>query len=320
MKSRIATCAALCVAVVVGGWCCGAEAAEFSDADYEEHIAELRGRLPDKGFSIVIEKPFVVVGDEPEHVVRQRASGTIHWAVNLLKQDYFSDDPDRILDIWLFKDKESYETNVERLFEKKPSTPFGYYSPRHGVLVMNISTGSGTLVHEIVHPFMESNFERCPSWFNEGLASLYEHCGEHRGRIHGYTNWRLKGLKKAIAEGVTDREAKEADIESAEKKDAESLNDKAKPVKKPLPSFADLCSTTTREFYADKHGTNYAQARYLCYYLQQRGLLRKYFHAFKRNAKDDPSGYKTLVATLGSPDMDAFQKVWQGYVITLEVQ
>ena len=50
-------------------------------------------------------------------------------------------------------------------------------------LVMNIATGGGTLVHEIVHPFMEANFPACPSWFNEGLGSLYEQSGARDGRI-----------------------------------------------------------------------------------------------------------------------------------------
>ncbi|MCG8585152.1 MAG: hypothetical protein MI757_10605 [Pirellulales bacterium] len=303
MRYQLAVCGVLFASIfaLLEG---DARAAKFTNAEYEEHIAELRGKLPDKGFTIVLEKPFVVIGDEPADVVRHRARSTIRWAVNLLKQDYFADDPDRILNIWLFKDKESYETNVERLFEKKPTTPFGYYSPRHGALVMNISTGSGTLVHEIVHPFIESNFEDCPSWFNEGLASLYEHCGQYRGRIYGYTNWRLKGLQKAIA------------AETEEKTDEDG-----KPIEpQQLQSFADLCSTSTREFYADQYGTNYAQARYLCYYLQQRGLLRKYYHAFRRAVDDDPSGYKTLVAILGSPDMDEFQDIWEGYVMTLEAE
>ena len=35
---------------------------------------------------------------------------------------------------------------------------------------MNISTGGGTLVHEIVHPFIEANFPACPPWLNEGLG------------------------------------------------------------------------------------------------------------------------------------------------------
>ena len=65
-------------------------------------------------------------------------------------------------------------------------------------VVMNIATSGGTLVDEIVHPYMAANFPECPSWFNEGLASLYEQCGEENGRIHGDTNWRLAGLQKAI--------------------------------------------------------------------------------------------------------------------------
>ena len=43
--------------------------------------------------------------------------------------------------------------------------------------IMNIATGGGTLVHEIVHPYVEANFPGCPAWFNEGLGSLYEACG-----------------------------------------------------------------------------------------------------------------------------------------------
>ena len=231
MIRRYATLAAVFVLILTMS-SSGVRAASFSDADYREHIEKLEKRLPGEGFTIVIEKPFVVVGDEAPNIVRQRARRTVRWAVDLLKKDFFADDPERILDIWLFRDKESYETNAKRLFDKEPTTPYGYYSSTHRALVMNISTGGGTLVHEIVHPFIESNFDDCPSWLNEGLASLYEHCSERRGKIYGNTNWRLKGLHKAI-------------------------NDKK------LGPFAELCSTTTREFYGDKNGTNYAQARYL---------------------------------------------------------
>jgi hypothetical protein len=56
------------------------------------------------------------------------------------------------LSLWLFKDKTSYETHVREIFHDSPTTPFGYYSPAHRALIMNIATGGGTLVHEIVHP------------------------------------------------------------------------------------------------------------------------------------------------------------------------
>ena len=77
-----------------------------------------------------------------------------------MKQDFFTKDPNEILDIWLFKDEASYKKHTRLLFGTSPTTPYGYYSPAHKALIMNIATGGGTLVHEIVHPFMEGNFPR----------------------------------------------------------------------------------------------------------------------------------------------------------------
>ena len=258
----------------------------FSPADYAGHIYRLRARLPSSKFHIVVSKPFVVVGDLSTAELQTRATGTVKWAVERLKAEYFRKDPDQILDVWLFKDEVSYKRYTKELFGDRPTTPYGYYSRRHRALIMNIATGGGTLVHEIVHPFMAANFAECPAWFNEGLASLYEQSGDREGRIRGFTNWRLRGLQKSIGD-------------------------------QRVPPFRTLCETTSDEFYRKDPGTNYAQARYLCYYLQQRGLLRKYYHEFRRSASDDPSGHKTLVRVLGNPDMRTFQKEWEGFVLKL---
>jgi hypothetical protein len=227
-----------------------------------------------------------VIGDEPPETVRRRARGTVQWAVDLLKKDYFGNDPESIIDIWLFQDKASYEKHAAELFGDAPSTPYGYYSPRHRALVMNIATGGGTLVHEIVHPLIAANFPECPAWFNEGLASLYEQCEERDGQIWGLPNWRLGGLQRAIDQGA-------------------------------MPSFETLCKTTTQEFYHEDPGTNYAQARYLCLFLQERGLLVKFYHEFRRHAADDPSGYKTLARLVGEEDMAQFQRRWERFVMGL---
>jgi len=172
----------------------GRTSTRHTAADYAQHLMKLKKKMPKGDFHVMIQEPFVVIGDEPKTTVERRAKSTIKWSVDKLKKDYFSRDPDAIIDIWLFKDKTSYETNAEKLFGSKPTTPYGYYTSRHESLVMNISTGGGTLVHEIVHPFMASNFTACPSWFNEGLASLDEACGEKNGHIVGYSNWRLRVL------------------------------------------------------------------------------------------------------------------------------
>jgi hypothetical protein len=263
-----------------------ATAGSFSDADFTKHLSELRSRLPSQQFSIVVQAPFIVIGDEPAPVVKQHAEETVKWAVDRLKQDFFPKDPENILDIWLFKDAASYERHTWLLFNEHPTTPYGYYSSKHKSLIMNIATGGGTLVHEIVHPFMEANFPACPPWLNEGLGSLYEQCGEEDGHIHGFVNWRLPGLQQAI---------------------------KAKKVS----SFKKLTAMDSGAFYNDDRGVNYSQSRYLCYYLQQRGLLFKFYQRFHTNQKDDPSGFTTLQQTLEEPDMEKFRAKWEKYVLNL---
>lgn len=257
----------------------------FVPADFAEHVRRIR-RPRQGAFTIVVESPFVVLGDDSPEQVKGHASHVVRWAVDRLKRDFFAREPERILDVWLFKDSASYESNAVSLFGERPSTPYGYYSPEHGALVMNIATGGGTLVHEIVHPFMAANFPRCPAWFNEGLGSLFEQADEREGHIVGLPNWRLPGLKHAIRRGT-------------------------------VPSFREFTRTSTRAFYEEDPGTNYAQARYLLYYLQEQGLLVRYFHEFVAHAKEDATGYGTLVRVLGSPDMTAFQQRWANFVLGL---
>ncbi|MDQ3819866.1 MAG: hypothetical protein M3362_19635 [Acidobacteriota bacterium] len=257
----------------------------FTDADFASHIEQLKKKISTREFTIIIQAPFVVIGDGAPAAVRAQ-SETVRWAVEKLKQDYFERDPAEILDIWLFKDEASYRRHALSLFNDKPDTPYGYYSSTHRALIMNIETGGGTLVHEIVHPFVEANFPDCPPWFNEGLGSLYEQSGEEQGHIHGYTNWRLPGLQQAI---------------------------KAHAV----PSFKTLMAMDAAAFYNRDKGTNYGQSRYLCYFLQEKGLLVKFYKEFYAHRKDDPTGYKTLQRVLGESDMDAFLARWEKFVLGL---
>ena len=73
-----------------------------------------------------------------------------------------------------------------------------------------------------------------------------------------------------------------------------------------------------RSFTAADQGTNYSQARYLCYYLQEQGRLTQFYRDFAANQGTDPTGYNTLVKTLGEDDMAAFQKKWEAFVLGLK--
>jgi hypothetical protein len=258
-------------------------------AEYIEHVRALSEKLP-PGFNVRVELPFVVIGNQPPDVVAAEARRTVRWAVDHLRADFFDASPRQILDVWLFGDAPSYEAGVTALTGTAPDTPYGFYSATHKGLFMNIATGGGTLVHEIVHPFVEADLPNAPAWVNEGLGSLFEQSGERDGHIVGFPNWRLPGLKKAIA-------------------------------KASVPSISELAHTTSNEFYNEDRGTNYAEARYLMYYLQEKGLLRTFYKQLRADLSDektpDKSGYSTLVSVLGKPDMRAFQKEWEAFAAAI---
>lgn len=260
------------------------------DAELAQRVMEVKALLarqaPRSTFHIEIRRPFVVIGDEAPAKVKARADQTVYWAVRHLKKQFFKEEPDEIYAIWLFKDKASYEAHMMALWGEKPFTPFGYFSQADGALVMNIQTGGGTLVHEIVHPFVAANFPGCAPWVDEGLASLYEQCGERGGKMKGFTNWRLAGLQLAIRRNK-------------------------------VPSFKTLCNTAKFEFYKRDPGTNYAQSRYLMYYLQEKGQLERFYKYYSQARDTDPTGWRSLQKILGNPDMDAFQRSWEKWVMGL---
>jgi hypothetical protein len=250
-------------------------------ANYCQHWRRLAPTLP-AGFGAVIERPFLILGDLPPDQLDRWTTGTVRWAVDQLRRTYFACDPPTILEIWLFRDRASYERNVLARWGRKPPSPYGYYSAADGALVMNIATGGGTLVHELVHPYMAANFPRCPNWFNEGMGSLYEQCTEREGVISGLTNWRLTGLQAALTAGE-------------------------------LPTLTELL--TADDFYDRRHG--YAMARYLCLYLQERGLLQRFYREFTAAVEDDPDGTKTLRRVLAVDDLTEFQPRWEDWVAGL---
>ena len=185
--------------------------------------------------------------------------------------------------MWLFKNEKSFRKGAKKFFGDAPDTPFGYYSPDHNALVMNAS-GLGTLSHELVHPYMEANFPDVPSWFNEGLASLYEYPGERKGHIIGNVNWRLPNLKKEIK------------AKTLPKLVVAALDDDA---------TSSTTPTTTRTRYA----------RYLMYYLQEQGKLQDFYKKFLADKKD-LTGATALEAVLGE-DLETFEPKWRKWVLAI---
>lgn len=258
-------------------------AAEPSADELAARKAALETRLHGRGFTVVVEPPFVVIGDEAPATVRHHATGILRWSIRLLEAEYFRARPSKLIEIWLFRNERTYRRGAKELFGDDPDTPYGYYSSERDALVMNIGPGAGTLVHEVVHPYIEVNFPAAPAWFNEGLASLYERPVERRGHIWGVPNWRLRGLHRELTHGT-------------------------------LPAMANLLGTSSQGFYGATYDA-YAYARYLMQYLQDHGQLTALYTRFAA-ATDDPTGQKALEAVVGEP-LAQFEPRWRAWAAAL---
>jgi len=219
----------------------------------------------------------------------ERCKRTVARMADFLYADYLTRKPVKPIRIYLFKDKESYDAYCRKAYEKPPTTPYGFYMSCERKMVMNISTGTGTLAHELVHPLLAEDFEQVPAWFNEGFASLFEQ-SEHtlEGKMRGLVNWRLPSLQRALRRGEE-------------------------------VSLRDLVKTTTSSFYGDRSGLHYAMARYLCLYLQEQGKLAAFYVRFRKGFRDDATGAGALEAVVGS-ELAELETRWKKWVAGLKYE
>lgn len=231
-----------------------------------ERLNELTGLLSED-FTLQEFSYFVIASNLSKNETSEIINNTISKAEKCFYNNFFEKKPDEVTTIFLFKDDKSYRYWAKKLYGNDDISRFGYYKPSDRVMLMNISTGTGTLVHELTHAFVRYDFPDIPAWSNEGLGSLYERCSLNGGEILGYVNWRLPTLQEAIK------------------------NNK-------YTSLDKLTKTSDEEFYGSRSDFNYAQARYLCMYLQEQGLLKKFYKLFRDNYSEDKTGKSFLEQVL----------------------
>ncbi len=233
-------------------------------------------------FLVEVAEPFIAAGNLSRAEFDRILNGTILNCYQAFYRQFFTVKPDYVIKVYLFKDDATYREYARKLFGDKPSTPFGYYKSENHSLIMNIATGTGTLVHEMTHALIEPDFPQVPAWFNEGLGSLFEQCIVTPHGLKGLVNWRLPILREAISE-------------------------------RRLTGLRKLISTTSAQFYRDERRTHYAEARYFCMYMQEIGLLEKFYKNFRADFRQDPTGAK-MIEKLFSKSLEEIQRDWIEWV------
>jgi len=191
--------------------------------------------------------------------------------------------------VYLFATSDTYQAYCRAHLGGECPSVFGVYHPDVRRIVMNAGPGLGTLTHELVHPIVETDFPKAPIWINEGLASLFEAPVMPRPlEIHGAKNWRWPRLITGFGT----------------------------PAEKDSAKVDALFGMSDATFRDDLEKLHYATARYLCQWLDGKGLLWPFYRTWRDHVDTDPTGEKTFTQVVGMTPAQA-NLPWTAWVKAL---
>jgi hypothetical protein len=143
-----------------------------------------KARFAAERFNVVVAAPFLIAGDgSPQQLARYR-DATVSAAAKALSAQFFRTPPDEPVLILLFESAGPYKRLAKAWFGDDDVPHYGFYRHADRTMLMNVSTGLGTLVHELVHALIAPDFPGVPDWFNEGtgqpLRAVAVRPGRHR--------------------------------------------------------------------------------------------------------------------------------------------
>ena len=197
---------------------------------------------------------------------------------------FFPNKPKQCIYVCVAKDEESYK----RYLGGRAGAA-GFYNHSTRILNLNLRTGTGTLVHEFTHALhyadMDARHQRHPIWIVEGFGTLFEHCSARDGKPVGFVNWRLPIIQRALKQNKH-------------------------------WALADFIKNSYKCF-SQNTSLAYAQTRYIFFWLQQKGLLKRFYEEYTKTYKDDKTGLKAFEKVVGKSAGDA-EKEWREFVLSLK--
>lgn len=238
--------------------------------------------------NIFVREPYILIGDYETKTLEALYRKIILPTQRALNVSYFDHRPDTSISIIALSSQERYQQVALDLDQRKVGSYYGYFQSNEMRIVLNLTTGSGTLGHELTHALAQIDYPAMPEWFDEGLASLHEQCefSEEGDQLVGVSNWRVQLLLTALNRDL-------------------------------LPDIKSLVQQ--RKINNKQEALTYAYARYFCLYLQEKRLLSPFYRKLRTNQQFDNTGAQTLQQLLNVNDLsevDAdFQKWLTGFRI-----
>ena len=245
--------------------------------------SQLRLRLP-ASWTTIVREPLVIGGDLIESDLEQLHEQTIVPTMQALKSSYFERSPRHPIAILICSSDAQFRECNLRLDDRERERYSGIYSRKDRRVVVNISSGEGTLAHELTHALAHADFPAMPEWFDEGLASLHEECefSLDGTQLIGNENWRREVAFEALQRGE-------------------------------LRMIEDV--TSKRFGSADRANIDYAHVRSLCLYLQESGFLESFYRTCRANSATDPTGLHSLCRATNSATPRSLDDAFQAWLI-----
>ena len=195
-----------------------------------------------------------------------------------LRELLFEHPPDSYITVIVVSSMEDWTRKLRR----SPRSAGGY-TPEDMVLAVRRMRA---LFHEFTHALhfadQDALNQKHPVWICEGLACLFEAFRKKKNGIVGVSNHRLGRLKEQIRGGS-------------------------------VISWNRLFRMGRWEFMRCSRSA-YAVAGFIMRYLQDKGLLSRWYKEYTRHYKEDPTGAKALEKVLGCGTEEAEHK-WRKWVL-----
>ena len=199
---------------------------------------------------------------------------------------FFSRRPDRAVTVYVVRSATAFAQLRDGRLTSRVEGDLGAYSRSTRDLIVNIGPGSSSILHELVHPLVQTDFPRAPSWFEEGIAALFEKpVFDPPGELHGARNWRTNRLDAALAS----------------------------PAKRGKMHLQSLFALDDNTLDGPDQDVDNAMARTFCQWVDGRGLLWPFYRAWRDGVAEDPGGEKSFAQVTGMT-LEQADAAWLGWV------
>jgi len=260
------------------------------DADVRLRASFAHTHMVD-GMDVLVQDGVFVLAAPIELRLLDAAAPRTHDALAALLNGRFSRLPARAVTVYVVNHRASFaRLCAERLGPACSPTWLGVWVKETREILVDQSLGPTSLVHELVHPLLESEAPTLPRWLREGISALFEAPEIHGLEIHGTTNWRVADLRRALAS----------------------------PTGRELVHLDALFRMPDDLFDGDHALAAYAVARFACQWMDSTGQDRlwRFYQAWRDHADADPTGEKAFADVVGRSPHDA-DAAWQKWVRSL---